>query len=159
VRAHSSPHHLARVAALAAILALAALALSACVVDPARQFLAAAQVYCESTGYRFEQRTNVEGEEISVCVFLDNFECDALEFMSGQCFPERTLCALQGNSVEAADPLNEDMRHAKCRFADGTACTAFDYLLYGDKCTRVRDVATCVELPGGICRTTPTPSP
>jgi putative hemolysin len=145
---------------LAAILIAGfALTLSGCIIDPDQQTVTAAQVYCQTMGYRFEERLDVNGEPISVCVFLDNFECDALAFFAGQCFPERTYCALSGFTVETRVNEDGERPYALCRFTDGSACMEFDFALLGDKCVRVRDVNTCVELPGGICRTLPTPPP
>ncbi len=137
---------------LALLLAAAlTLALTGCVTDPRQQAVSAAQVYCETQGYRFETRLDVEGNPINVCVFWDNFECEALEFLYGRCFPERTTCALTGNRLEAAQNVEGTVEYALCRFADNSACLAFDYALFADKCTRVRQVTSCVQIPGGMC--------
>lgn len=131
---------------------LPALLLVGCGVDPAHAQYAPEQIYCEAIGYTFERRLDVEGEEIEVCVFPDLFECPARDFFRGACAPERTICALTGNIILSVYDSNQDSTYAVCRFPDGSSCTEFDYAVNTQRCQQARDIKTCVELPGGICR-------
>lgn len=121
-------------------------------IDTASGHLSAARIYCQNTGHSYEARQDIEGNTLEICRFPNGFECPIDDFYNGVCGTDQTLCSLQGNILERVDSPNGDAAYAICRFPDGSACLAFDYLLYGDKCALARNVNNCIEIPGGICQ-------
>jgi len=121
-------------------------------VDTASGHLTAAQIYCQTMGYSFEVRQDIEGNTLEICRFPNGFECPIDDFFYGACGADQTLCALQGNTLERVDRPSGEAAYALCRFPDGSACLAFDYVLYGYKCTLARNVNDCIQIPGGICQ-------
>lgn len=46
-----------------------------------------ASVYCQERAGRLEIRTDANGDQYGVCVFLDGSECDEWEYFRGECSP------------------------------------------------------------------------
>ena len=52
-------------------------------------------VYCQELGYKFKTVPDPEGER-GVCILPENQECDAWDFLGGECGQEHSYCAQQG---------------------------------------------------------------
>lgn len=134
------------------MIVLIALASAACTaITPGDAMQNAAEVYCRDLGFDTVESTGPDGEPLLYCLFPDGSNCEIMDFFYGDCAPERSVCTLMGLAFDHGTSLDGRTRYASCVFTDGTACTAFDYALLGEKCARVREVNACEDLPGGLC--------
>ena len=63
-------------------------------------------VYCQELGYQFKIVTGAQGES-GVCLLPEEQECDAWDFLQGECGQEYSYCAQQGlNTVVKHDGKN-----------------------------------------------------
>ena len=58
-------------------------------------------VYCRDQGFRYETRTDAQGNEYGVCIFDDGTECDAWAYFRGTCGQDKAK-NLALNLVQAA---------------------------------------------------------
>jgi len=52
-------------------------------------------VYCQELGYEFKTVLDPEGER-GICILLEGQECDAWDFLEGECGQDHSYCAQQG---------------------------------------------------------------
>ncbi|MBW2970858.1 DUF333 domain-containing protein, partial [Candidatus Woesearchaeota archaeon] len=84
--------------------------------------------YCEGLGYKYDYR-QVDDRKIGYCVMPGGFECEAFDFISGDCGHQYTLCEIKGYTLKKAieDYGNYSKSYAVCVFADGSYCTESDF--------------------------------
>jgi len=80
-----------------------------------------AAIYCEELGYTYTTFSAPTGD-YSICRFPDGSQCDAWDFLEGQCAPDFSLCTRLGYTVEQRrDGDNEfSPEYAVCVDHDGT---------------------------------------
>ena len=59
-----------------------------------------AMVYCNEMGYQYEIRIDPEGNEYGVCIFPDETECDAWDFLKGKAGKPFSYCVKNGYDIE-----------------------------------------------------------
>jgi putative hemolysin len=65
-----------------------------------------AAVYCTEMGYTYKIVDGPRGQR-GICVFSDESECDAWDFLKGKCGQEYSYCAKLGYNVETRTDLND----------------------------------------------------
>ncbi len=112
---------------IVAISALFILTLAACQAAKPTQAIQPglanpASVYCQGLGFKEETRTSAAGQS-GVCIFPDNSECDAWDFLAGRCGQANSFCVKQGGKLQT----NANSNIATCVFSDNSTCGEFEY--------------------------------
>jgi len=55
-----------------------------------------ASLYTKFLGYKTEMKIDSNGNQVKVCIFPNNTECDEWAFFRGKCGAEFSYCALKG---------------------------------------------------------------
>jgi putative hemolysin len=59
-----------------------------------------ASLYVRFLGYKSEMKTDSYGNQVKVCIFPNNTECDEWSFFRGKCGSEFSYCAQKGCVAE-----------------------------------------------------------
>lgn len=59
-----------------------------------------ASLYTKFLGYKTEMKTDSNGNQVKVCIFPNNTECDEWSFFRGKCGSEFSYCARKGCVAE-----------------------------------------------------------
>lgn len=89
--------------------------------------------YCTALGYKYEMRLE-NNTHYEYCIFPNKEECEAFDFIAGECHTEFTLCELKGYKlkigVEQYETFNKT--YAICIFPDNSFCKEIDF--FNRKC-------------------------
>ncbi|OGM01525.1 hypothetical protein A3K72_04185 [Candidatus Woesearchaeota archaeon RBG_13_36_6] len=89
--------------------------------------------YCTGLGYKYEMRIE-NNTHYEYCMFPNGEECDAFDFIGGECGREFTLCNIKGYTLKIGVEQHEGFNatYAICIFPDRSYCKEIDF--FNRKC-------------------------
>jgi putative hemolysin len=85
--------------------------------------------YCEGLGYTYDYRLDENGTWREYCKFTSQIECEAWEFVNGNCGKEFSLCEIKGYQLKKGVEIHEgyNITFSVCLFPDKTACREMNF--------------------------------
>lgn len=84
--------------------------------------------YCEGMSYTYDYK-EINGTWDGYCVFPDDSECEAFDFVSAECGTKFTLCEIKGYTLKIGLEVHETFNksYAICIFPDNSYCKEVDF--------------------------------